>query len=71
MNLDHLKPLGHGPVVKCGKEFVGGWEYLILALKVNEDYNGDEEQLLNDARTLQKEVAQKYPHPQSSGAYTS
>jgi hypothetical protein len=43
MNLDHLKPLGHGPVVKCGKEFVGGWEYLILALKVNEDYNGDEE----------------------------
>ncbi|EPE25117.1 hypothetical protein GLAREA_11698 [Glarea lozoyensis ATCC 20868] len=46
------EPWGNGPVVTCGKDFVGGWEYLLLALKTNDDYNGDEEQLLSNARSL-------------------
>jgi hypothetical protein len=51
-------PWGNGPVVTCGKDFVGGWEYLLLALKANDDYHGDEERLLLDARSLYSRAIQ-------------
>jgi hypothetical protein len=61
MSSDLAMPWPKGPVVKYGKDFVGGLDYLVLALKTNKDYNGDEEQLLQQAWSLQTLEGKEHP----------